>query len=712
MKASQNTSLEWHDEESSPGPRTADPCFGWQGGSGRFLGAGDRIGTRLRSLGWVMAAVVLALAQVVGDAVTYPMVGGGLTRGGSTDFTVSVPDGTFVDQLEFRFAGEVGGDGFMDYLDVSLISPSGTAVRLLASSLLDDETGVLEGLSLEDTIFSEDGAVTIEDGAPPYSGRYKVDGWTAGTGLAQFRGQRAGGVWILRVRDVGSSGGTLFGTGNASSAGWSTLGSALLITPLPTEQQPPTLVAASDSGPSSVDSITNDSTPTFTGVAAAGSSVVLMKGSTSLGSAVAAGDGRWTITSAALSEGVHSIRAVATRGASVVETLAQSVVIDLTPPALTPLADTETDEEVPSSPVKFIVSDNLTPEADLLVSGSCDPAALVEKIIAGGTGAARNVVVYPATGQTGTGVVRVVVSDLAGNTAQATFNLTVIDVNRAPVLGADTLTRLEGDRVVKVRATTLLANDTDSDGDVLTIESVSSPLPTGAAVALSGDFVVYSVPTGTSGGGSFVYTVSDGLGGHRVGRMVTVVEGAGSVTSDLASPVSVGIDGRDAVLTWLGIPRRTYRVQYTTSTGATPVWREFLPSVELSAARSGIVGLFTHRDINPPESSRLYRAVPVGWDNVAPVAVSDTVQRLALRRETSIPSASLLANDTDADLDVLQIVSVGEAQPAGSTVAIDGASILYTAPSSNEGPGSFEYEVSDGVGGHRVKTTVTVEKVD
>ncbi len=712
MKASQNISLEWHGEESSPGPQTADPCFGWQGGSGRFLGSGDRIGIRLRSLGWVMAAVVLALVQVVGDAVSYSMVGGGLTRGGSTDFAVSVPDGAFVDQLEFRFAGEVGGDGFMDYLDVSLISPSGTTVRLLASSLLDDETGVLEGLSLEDTIFSEDGAVTIEDGAPPYSGRYKVDGWTAGTGLARFRGQRAGGVWILRVRDVGSSGGTLFGTGNASSAGWSTLGSALLITPLPTEQQPPTLVAASDSGPSSVDAITNDSTPTFTGVAAAGSSVVLMKGSTSLGTAVAAGDGRWTITSVALSEGNHSIRAIATRGASVVETLAQAVVIDLTPPALTQPADTETDEEVVSSPVKFVVSDNLTSVANLTVSGSCDPAVLVEKIVAGGTGAARNVVVYPATGRTGTGVVRVVVTDLAGNTAQQTFNLIVIDVNKAPVLEADTLTRVAGERVVKVRASALLANDTDSDGDTLMIDSVSAPLPSGAAVAISGEFVVYSVPAGTSGGGSFVYTVSDGLGGHLVGRVVTVIEGAGSGASDLALPVSVLVDGRDALLTWLGIPRRTYRVQYTTSIGAPYVWREFSPSVELSAARSGIVGLFTHRDINPPESSRLYRAVPVGWDNVAPVAVPDTVQRLALRREISVPSASLLANDTDADLDVLQIVSVGEAQPAGSTVAIDGASILYTAPLSNEGPGSFEYEVSDGAGGHRVKTTVTVEKVD
>jgi len=55
---------------------------------------------------------------------------------------------------------------------------------------------------------------------------------------------------------------------------------------------------------------------------------------------------------------------------------------------------------------------------------------------------------------------------------------------------------------------------------------------------------------------------------------------------------------------------------------------------------------------------------------------------------------------------------VGNAQPFGSTVVIDGDSVLYTAPESNEGPGSFEYEVSDGAGGHRVKATVIVEKVD
>ncbi len=662
--------------------------------------------------GGILLCALMILIPARVDAASYPLAGGSLTRGGSTDFTVTVPEGAYVDTLEFRLAAEVGADGFADYLEVRLISPSGTSVRLLASSQVDDETGFLDGLRLEDTVFSEASATAIEDGIAPYGGRYKVDGWTSATGLGQFRGQRAGGTWILRVVDAGAAGGKVFGTANASAAAWATLGSALLITPLPTEQQPPKVAASSDTGVSDTDAITRDTTPTFTGTAASGAQVALMKGATSLGSTTAAADGSWSITSTSLTEGSHVIRAVATRGGSVLETLSQTVVIDLTAPELTQPADAETDEDVPSLPVKFVVSDTLSPVAELLVSGSGDPATLIESVIPGGSGAARNVVVQPAAGRSGTAVIRVVVTDLAGNTAQRTFNLTVVDVNKAPVLGADTLTRVSGDRVVKVKASVLLANDTDSDGDALTIESVSTALPAGATVGISGAFIVYSVPSGTTGGGSFSYTIADGLGGHRVTGTVTVIEAVGSVTSDAAVPQSVAADGRDTVLKWLGVPRRLYRVQYTTSAGAPFTWRDFAPPVELAAARSNVVGLFTHRDVNPPEASRLYRAVPVGWDNLAPIPMDDTVGRPGNRREFSMSIGSVLSNDSDPDLDALTVVSVGNAQPFGSTVVIDGDSILYTAPASNEGPGSFEYEVSDGVGGHRVKATVIVEKVD
>ncbi|MFO0805475.1 MAG: Ig-like domain-containing protein [Gemmataceae bacterium] len=80
---------------------------------------------------------------------------------------------------------------------------------------------------------------------------------------------------------------------------------------------PPDLVAASDSGSSSTDNLTNDTTPTFTGTAESGATVTLLAGSTVLGTATAVG-GTWTITSTALADGVYSVfaRAVDAAGNS------------------------------------------------------------------------------------------------------------------------------------------------------------------------------------------------------------------------------------------------------------------------------------------------------------------------------------------------------------------------------------------------------------
>ena len=72
----------------------------------------------------------------------------------------------------------------------------------------------------------------------------------------------------------------------------------------------PGLIAASDSGGSSADNITNDSAPTVTGSGAeAGATVTLYDtdGTTVLGTAVADGSGHWTITSSPLSDGGHAL---------------------------------------------------------------------------------------------------------------------------------------------------------------------------------------------------------------------------------------------------------------------------------------------------------------------------------------------------------------------------------------------------------------------
>jgi hypothetical protein len=87
-----------------------------------------------------------------------------------------------------------------------------------------------------------------------------------------------------------------------------------------TPPAPPTvdLAAASDSGNSTTDNITNDSTPTFNGTAEANSTVEVFAGTISLGTASADASGNWSLTVSslkALSDGVHSITAKATDAA-------------------------------------------------------------------------------------------------------------------------------------------------------------------------------------------------------------------------------------------------------------------------------------------------------------------------------------------------------------------------------------------------------------
>lgn len=73
------------------------------------------------------------------------------------------------------------------------------------------------------------------------------------------------------------------------------------------------LDAASDTGTSDTDDLTNDTTPTISGSAEANSTVTLYDsdGTTSVGSTTAAGDGSWSITASTLGEGTHNLTAKA-----------------------------------------------------------------------------------------------------------------------------------------------------------------------------------------------------------------------------------------------------------------------------------------------------------------------------------------------------------------------------------------------------------------
>ena len=104
------------------------------------------------------------------------------------------------------------------------------------------------------------------------------------------------------------------------------------------------------------------------------------------------------------------------------------------------------------------------------------------------------------------------------DTAEVT--VTVSNVNRPPLAVADALSNEQDDAV----SISVLANDSDPDGDTISVQSVTEP--TNGVVAISPDSqrVVYQPASGFSGVDSFSYTISDGNGATATATVtVTVV---------------------------------------------------------------------------------------------------------------------------------------------------------------------------------------------
>src|SRR4051794_7171510 len=120
----------------------------------------------------------------------------------------------------------------------------------------------------------------------------------------------------------------------------------------------------------------------------------------------------------------------------------------------------------------------------------------------------------PAANYNGSDSFTYTVSDGNGGSATGTVTITVTSVNDAPVANADSATVAE-DGAINVA---VLGNDTDTDGDTL---SVSSPTRRSSdPVAINPDKTVRYTPAANyNGSDSFTYTISDGHGGSATGTV-------------------------------------------------------------------------------------------------------------------------------------------------------------------------------------------------
>ncbi|SET88596.1 tandem-95 repeat protein [Stigmatella erecta] len=122
------------------------------------------------------------------------------------------------------------------------------------------------------------------------------------------------------------------------------------------------------------------------------------------------------------------------------------------------------------------------------------------------TGMGTSVTYTPHANFAGEESLTVTVSD-GHATATATIKVTVQPVNDAPVAGNDTATT-EEDVPLTLAASTLLANDTDVEGQTLTISAVQNP--SNGMATLSGTNITFSPNADFHGAAAFEYVATDG----------------------------------------------------------------------------------------------------------------------------------------------------------------------------------------------------------
>ena len=160
----------------------------------------------------------------------------------------------------------------------------------------------------------------------------------------------------------------------------------------------------------------------------------------------------------------------------------------------------------------------------------------------------------PANADVGTISVKVTATDNSGASASDTFDLTVENINDAPVALNDAYS-VEGDTTLDIAAPGVLGNDTDADGDPLTAQWVSGPADGTLTLDLDGSFT-YTPDLNFTGPDTFAYQAHDGVVGSSTATVtITVgvvneaplaVDDAYSVDEDMTLDIAApGVLGND-----------------------------------------------------------------------------------------------------------------------------------------------------------------------
>jgi hypothetical protein len=254
----------------------------------------------------------------------------------------------------------------------------------------------------------------------------------------------------------------------------------------------------------------------------------------------------------------------------------------------------------------------------------------------------------------------------------------------------------------------LLTNDTDADGDTLSVTNLTSP-DNGTLVDNSDGTVTYTPNPGYNGTDSFTYRASDGT---DVSTVATVTITVGAVNDPPGAADDAATTNEDALVT-----------VDLLANDSDPDAGDTLKVTNLSTPANGSLvdngdGTVTYTpdpDFNGTDtftytandgtidSNIATVTITVNPTNDPPVATDDATTTPA---DTPV-TINVLSNDSDVDGDPLT-VSI-ETQPTNGSAAVNkDGTITYTPGSGFSGTDTFTYTANDGNGGTDT-ATVTVD---
>ena len=311
----------------------------------------------------------------------------------------------------------------------------------------------------------------------------------------------------------------------------------------------------------------------------------------------------------------------------------------------------------------------------------------------------------------------------------ATLTLTVNGANDAPVANDDTNSTNEDSAGVSGN---VLANDTDIDGEPLTVASPGTYVGTYGTLVLAADGSYTYTPgaaaqgldTGETAQDVFTYSASDGTASDSATLTVTVtglndppVANDDTNSTDENTPVSgnvlandTDVDGETLTVT----NAATFIGAYGTLVLAANGSYTYTPGAAAQTLTNGQTAddVFTYIASDGTASDTATLTITVTGLSGVPNANDDT----ATTTEDASVSGNVLTNDTDAEFDPLTVSNPGTYTGTYGTLVLNSnGSYTYTPNAAADGIAAgesqqdvFSYTATDGTGSDTATLTVTI----